>query len=833
MQNDVQTQRPAERVPQAAYRLQFHEGFRIRDALQLVPYLHELGVSHLYSSPLFKARPHSVHGYDTCDFSQVNPELGTESGLAELVEALHARGMGLVLDIVPNHMGVGGPENRWWWDVLTHGRESRFAKFFDIGWESPDPRMRNKVLVPVLRDRYHQVLKKRELQLEPLHGGWVLKYGDSSFPINPSSLKKVKGGLGELNSNPDALDTLIEQQCYRLTSFARASRELNYRHFFSISDLAALRMENEPVFDQVHALVRRWLERGWLDGLRVDHPDGLRDPEQFLRRLRKTAPKAWIVVEKILGAEEFLPISWPVAGDTGYHFLNRAGGLFIDPAGEKPLTDFYAEFTGRSTDYAGLARDKKRLALQTVLAGDVERLAGLLVGIAALHWRYRDFSREELAQAAAELAACFPVYRGYIRDGDGPISQADAQHVATAASQALANRPDLPPELFEFLTDLLLSRLPGELEADFVARFQQLTPPAMAKGVEDNAFYCFNRFVALNEVGGNPARFGISVEEFHRRCGLWQSHWPAAMLATSTHDTKRSEDVRARLSLLSEIPDTWRQIVLHWSALNARHRRDGQPDRNAEYLYYQTLVGAWPLSVERALAYMEKAAREAGEHTSWTNANAGYESALRDFVVGTLDDPQFREALEDFVVPMLQPGYVNSLAQTLLKLTVPGVPDIYQGNELWELSLVDPDNRRPVDFQRRQELMAKVTALSAAEAWQEWDSGMPKLWLLRRVLHLRRRRPELFSPAATYHALCATGGKSRHAVAFKRGENLIAVVPRLVIGLRGDWGDTTLELPPGNWRAEFTGENVAYGPVPLRDLLRAFPVALLVREENP
>ncbi len=832
MSSNSQTKRLAARIAQATYRFQFHEGFQIRDALALVPYLHELGVSHVYASPLFKARPHSTHGYDVCDFNQLNPELGTDAGLAELVGALRARGMGLVIDIVPNHMGIGGPENHWWWDVLTYGRESAFAKFFDIDWEPADARLRGKVLVPILGDRYHRLLEKREIWVEERDGKWLLRHGENLLPLNPRSLKALKGNLEELNSNPSNLHALIEQQCYRLTYFGRANWELNYRRFFHIVEMAALSIENQQVFAEVHGLVRNWLERGWLDGLRVDHPDGLRDPGQFLDRLNEIAPDAWIVVEKILDAGEFLPSSWSVAGDTGYNFINRAGGLFVDPAGEKPLTDFYAEFSGGTTDYGVMAREKKLWVLQNSLAAEVERLTGLLARICRRHWCYGDFSRWELAQALTEMAACFPVYRSYVRSGGAPVSEADLRHIATAASRGLGNRPDLPQELFELLTDLLLLRMPGQVEEDFVARFQQLTPPATAKGVEDCAFYCYNRFVALNEVGGNPGAFGVSVEEFHQECRRWQSRWPATMLASSTHDTKRGEDVRARLSLLSEIPDTWRQIVRHWSAMNARHRTNGQPDRNAEYLYYQTLVGAWPLSVERAVAYMEKAVREAGEHTSWTGKNTAYESALRDFIAASLADSKFREDLESFVAPMLKPGCVNSLAQTLLKLTAPGVPDIYQGNELWDFSLVDPDNRRPVDFPLRQQLMAKVNTLSAAEAWAQWESGLPKLWLLRNVLHLRRRRPELFSPDAAYEGLAATGGKSGHVVAFKRGGNLIAVVPRLIIGLGGDWEDTALELPRGNWQMELTGEKLPHKPALLRDLLRAFPVALLVLEEN-
>jgi len=819
-------------LPRATYRLQFHEGFPLTAARALVPYLHELGISHIYASPLFKARPHSTHGYDTCDFNQLNPELGTEADLEELVSALRARGMGLILDIVPNHMGIGGPENGWWWDVLAHGPESRFAKYFDIDWNPPDPRLRGKVLAPVLNDRYHQVLAKRELQVEMRCDTCLLRYGDNAFPINAQSLKTVKASPEELNANPDALDALIEQQFYRLAWSGRGDSELNYRRFFNITDLPGLCVEHEQVFNQVFALTRQWLERGWLDGLRVDHPDGLRDPEQFLQRLREIAPKAWIVVEKILAPDEFLPTSWPVAGTTGYDFLNQIGGLFVDPTGENPLTDLYFLFGGSTMGYPALARDKKRLVLRTLLAAEVDRLTSLLLRIAASGCHYSDFTHAELCGGLIELIACFPVYRSYARPQIGTVSESDAAYINKAADEARRTRPELPPTLFAFLSQLLLLKHCGDLENEFVARFQQLTSATMAKGVEDTTFYCFNRFVALNEVGGNPGRFGVGAGEFHHFCHRQNSDWPSTMLATSTHDAKRGEDTRARLILLSEMPAIWREAVGRWSAMNKHRRRHGWPDRNAEYLFYQTLVGAWPLSVERALAYMQKASHEAKEYTSWNNCSSDYDSALREFVMATLTDPEFVADVKGFVLPLIKPGCINSLSQTLLKLTAPGIPDIYQGAELWDLNLVDPDNRRPVDFALRQELLAKAAALSAEEAWREWESGLSKLWLIRRVLSLRARRPGLFAAAAEYEAMTAHGQASAHAVVFRRGDSLITLVPRLVIGLQDDWRDTALELPAGTWRNVFTDETMPQGAILISSLLFEFPVALLVREEN-
>jgi (1->4)-alpha-D-glucan 1-alpha-D-glucosylmutase len=823
----------ANRVPRATYRLQLNERFPLREALALVPYLHELGISHIYASPLFRACPHSLHGYDTCDFSQLNLELGTEEDLAELVAALRARRMGLVIDIVPNHMGIGGPENRWWWDVLAHGPQSPFASYFDIDWNPPDPRLRGKVLVPILGDRYNRVLAKRQLQIESREDACLLRYGDNVFPVNAPSWQSLNASQEEINADPAALNALIERQYYRLAWHGRGDSELNYRRFFNITTLPGLRMEDERVFRQAFALTGQWLQRGWLDGLRVDHPDGLRDPEEFLLRLKEMAPNTWIVVEKILGQDESLPATWPVAGTTGYDFLNRVGDLFVDPQGEKPLGDVYRMVSGSDPDYPEVARDKKRLVSRSLLAAEVERLTGLLLRIAAAGWLYCDFTHGEMACALIEFTAYFPVYRSYVRPGHGAVTATDARYIRIAAQEARRNQPDLPPDLFEFLTNLLLLKQPGSLEDEFVGRFQQFSAAVMAKGLEDTAFYCFNRFVALNEVGGNPGRFGIGIDEFHQSCRARQSHWPASMLSTSTHDTKRSEDVRARLCLLSEMPREWRGAVDRWSAMNRRHRRNGWPDRNAEYLYYQTLVGAWPLPTERAVAYMEKAAHEAKEHTRAALGDPEYDQALREFVTATLADLDFVADLAGFAAPLVKPGCINSLTQTLFKLTAPGVPDFYQGAELWDLSLVDPDNRRQVDFAVRKELLAEAATLSAQEAWQEWESGLPKLWLIRRVLNFRSQRPDLFAISAQYEPMAARGRAAAHAIAFKRGENLIALAPRLVIALHDDWGDTLLEMPPGAWRNQLTDETAPQGAAPLSALLGKFPVALLAREEIP
>ena len=720
-------------VPRATYRLQFHERFRLSDALALVPYLHELGISHVYASPLLKARPHSTHGYDVFDFSRLNPELGAEEDLARLAAALRERGMGLVLDIVPNHMGIDGPGNRWWWDVLAHGQDSPFARHFDIDWQSSDPRLRGKVLAPVLDAPYQRVLGQGGLQLHFDGQTFTLRYGELQFPLAPNSLSGLLApdaanseGIRRLNASPDALDALLRQQHYRLTCWQNADTESNYRRFFNVSTLAGLRAEDPGVFNEIHHRVLAWHQRGWVAGWRIDHIDGLRDPHEYLDRLHSRTPRAWMVVEKILGPGEGLPDSWPVAGTTGYDFLTRATGLFVDPAGERPLTDFYARFTGQAADYPALAREKKRLALRQLLNAELNRLAALVLQIAARHWRVRDFSPDEWRAGLIELIACLPIYRTYARPEAGQIREADAALISEAVAAARRGQPALDPGLFGFLGDLMRFRLPGDLEAEFLARFQQVTGPAMAKGVEDTALYCFNRFIALNEVGGDPAQFGTSVEEFHRACAQAQTRWPHSLLATSTHDSKFSEDVRARLALLSEIPQPWTAAVGRWAALNERHRRGGLPDRDIEYRFYQTLVGAWPLEPERALACLDKAACEAKVHTTWGRRNHPYDEALAAFINGALSDPQFTGDLERFVAGLAEAGYLNSLAQTLLKLTAPGVPDFYQGCELWDFSLTDPDNRLPVDFQRRQRAMAEIVSLPAGEVWRRRAEGWPE-----------------------------------------------------------------------------------------------------------
>jgi (1->4)-alpha-D-glucan 1-alpha-D-glucosylmutase len=824
---------PAPRAPRATYRLQFHKAFTLPHALELVPYLHDLGVSHVYASPLLKARPGSTHGYDVTDPTQLNPELGSERDLRALIGALHAHGMGLILDIVPNHMAINEPGNRWWWDLLRHGRASRFAAWFDIDWESPDPDLHGRILVPVLGHPYPEVLQRGELTLAADSAGAILRYFDHSFPLDPASLPH--GGLSvdalaHLNSDRGALDRLVQRQHYRLAHWQEGDSRLNYRRFFSITHLAGIRIELPEVFTATHERILAWYRDGLIDGLRIDHPDGLRDPWLYLQRLHQTAPDAWITVEKILEPGEDLPPDWPVAGTTGYDFIQNLGSLFIDPAGCEPLTGFYARFTGEPTDFAEIVREKKRLVLRELLIAEVSRLTALLGQLQTRASLPLSFQPEDIRMALVEWIACFPVYRTYVRADAGSLSEPDRFRVRQASEAARAIQPRLAP-LFDLLEHLLLLGSPEPVAVDFVMRFQQLSGPAMAKGLEDTAFYCFNRFIALNEVGGDPADFGAGPDAFHEACRKTRANWPRTMLATSTHDTKRSEDVRARLYALSEIPSEWAEAVQRWSALNERHRTGPHPDRNAEYLLYQTLAGAWPISTTRAVDYMEKAAREARQHTTWTQPDAAFEDALKRFVTAILEEPEFTQDLERFVQPLVEAGYLNSLAQTLIKLTAPGVPDLYQGTELWDFSLVDPDNRRAVDFQQRQCLMRAMEAMNPEAIWHRRPEGLPKLWLIRNVLALRARAPALFDGAASHRPLKAGGSKAHHVVAFERAGALISIVPRLVLKLSGDWADTRLTLPAGTWLNAFTGETWPAGPASLAALTRRFPIALLQKSE--
>jgi (1->4)-alpha-D-glucan 1-alpha-D-glucosylmutase len=876
-------------VPRATYRLQLRPEFGFDDAAELADYLLALGVSHVYLSPILEATPGSTHGYDVVNPGRLRAELGGEAGYARLSRELERVQLEQLLDIVPNHMAIG-PQNPWWCDVLENGPSSYYAPYFDVEWSVPEERLRDKVLLPILGDHSGRVIEAGELKLERDGAGFRLRYHEHTTPAAPRSLSELlsraaaRAGSSELafiadahaalplptktsrevqdrrhrdkevlkrllaraietdpalaeaidtellalNSDPDALDAFLSRQNYRLAYWRAAARDLGYRRFFDVSSLVGTAVENPHVFTATHAMIKRLLDQGSVRGLRVDHIDGLRAPADYLARLRALAGDAWIVVEKILEPGEELRSDWPVDGTTGYDFLNQVAGLWVDAEALPALTDFYGAFAGTAIDYPALVRDTKRAVLNGLLGSDLNRLTAQMLAICENHRRFRDYSRHEVHEVLREVLVCFPVYRAYAEPERGRIGDDDVAAVRSAVAAAKAARPDLDADLFDFAEAILTLSSTGEAETELVARFQQTSGPVMAKGVEDTAFYAYLPFVALNEVGGAPDHV-TSVEEFHRTSGARQQRHPRSMLATSTHDTKRSEDVRARLSLLSEIPDDWQAAVRRWSAHCERYRRGDAPSRNAEYLLYQSLVGAFPLSVERAQAYLLKAVREEKRQTSWTEPDAEYEAALGAFIEGAMNDAELLADVERFTRPLIEPGRINSLSQTLLKLAAPGVPDLYQGTELWEHSLVDPDNRRPVDYALRRRLLAECDGLEPEQVLARSDEGLPKLWLISRVLRFRARAEQHFDERASYEPLFAQGPRARHVVAFQRGSGLIAVVQRLPLRRGGDFSETTLELPSGSFRSVLSGETHAGGPRPLAALLARFPVELLER----
>ncbi|MFB9236469.1 malto-oligosyltrehalose synthase [Plantactinospora siamensis] len=753
-------------VVRATYRVQVRPSFDLDAAAELTGYLGRLGASHLYSAPLLAATPGSEHGYDVVHPGRVNPELGGAEALDRLVGVLRAAGLGLVVDIVPNHLGVAVPAaNPAWWDVLRRGRDSAYADWFDIDWS------RGRLLLPVLADDPDALDELRVVEGE-------LRYFEHRFPVADGT------GAGSPREVHD-------RQHYELVSWRRGDAELNYRRFFAVSDLAGVRVEDPAVFAATHAEILRWVEAGLADGIRVDHPDGLRDPAGYLARLRAAAPGIWLVVEKILEPGEELP-AWPVDGTTGYDALADVCGLFVDPAAEADFTALDTRLCGVATSWPELTHRTKRAAATRLLAAELARLARLVP----------DLSAEVAGDAIAELAANFPVYRGYPPEG--------GRDLARARAEAGRRRPELVPAL-----DLLTRRLRTP-DDELAARFPQFSGAVMAKGVEDTAFYRWSRFVALNEVGGSPARFGVSVPAFHRAAGARQYRWPAGMTALSTHDTKRGEDVRARLAVLAELPGDWAETVQRWSAAHPL------PDPAFGHLVWQTVVGAWPIERERLHAYLVKAAREAATATSWTDPDPDFEAALHALVDRIYDDAYLRAEVASFADRITPYGWSNALGQKLVQLTMPGVPDVYQGTELWDNSLVDPDNRRPVDFAGRARLLERLDGgwLPPVD-----DTGAVKLLVTSRALRLRRDAPQLFTG---YREVPVRGPAADHVIAFDRG-GAITVATRLPMLLRrrGGWGDTSISLMVNNATESFTRRVYAGPRIALADLLDRYPVALL------
>ena len=880
------------RIPSSTYRLQLHRGFTFDDAIKAADYLQALGVSHVYCSPYLQAAPGSTHGYDVVDHQRVNDELGGEEGHKRFCQRLKELGLGQVLDIVPNHMALG-MQNQYWWDVLENGQSSRYATWFDIDWRLVAMKLQNKILIPVLGNQYGHALTAGQILVEHNCERFQVRYIDNLFPMAPRSLsillskaaeyakndtmsfiadsfsrlpspestdrevatarhrdKTVIYGLlkrlceespeavaaidqavSELNVDYDALDQLLNQQQYRLAYWRMADHELGYRRFFDVNTLIGLRTERAHVFETTHRKTLEWLANGVLDGVRVDHPDGLRDPEQYFKRLRSRAPDAWIVGEKILEPGEFLRERWPIDGTSGYDFLNVCNSLLAYGNGLKELTDVYRDFTSEPLDFGALIHEKKLNVELVALGSEVNRLTSLFVEICENNRDRRDYTREEIRRALREVAACFAVYRTYVVPEREQILSEDRARIDQAVSQAKKRTNDPDPGVLDFIGDVLALRSRGDLETEFLMRFQQFTSPVMAKGVEDTAFYCFNRMIGLNEVGGAPDCDGLTVAEFHEYCAKMQATHPQTMTTLSTHDTKRADDVRARLAAITEIPGRWKAAVNRWSRANSQFQTGAYPDRNTEYFLYQTMVGAWPISADRLIAYMEKAMREAKQQTSWTQPNKEFEEALKTFIERILESQAFVTELERFVGRVLEAGRMNSLAQTLLKYTAPGVPDTYQGGELWDLSLVDPDNRRPVDYDLRREMLNELrSGMEVDEIMRRMNSGMPKLFVTHHALSLRREHPEWFGVDAAYTPLVADGSKSEHLIGFMRGDSVAALVPRWPLRLGGNWAATTVELPAGEWKNVLTRETVTGGRLRVESLIRRFPVALLTRE---
>ena len=882
---------PAPSIPDSTYRLQITPRFTLHDAADLVPYLHALGVSHLYSSPILRARAGSEHGYDVIDPGAIDPQRGGEEGFAALSAALAEHGMGLLLDVVPNHMAAS-PENPWWRDLLARGPASPHARVFDVDWEAPG--LEGKVLLPVLGEPYGEALERGDLQLVLEGGEASVAYHEHRFPLSPETAAEAEVLASHAGSpgHADALDRVLARQRYRLAWWRLGSEHLDYRRFFDVHELAGVRVEDPAVLEETHRRVLELWRSGRLHGLRIDHVDGLRDPEGYLRRLRDLLTGAvrgdadaavespYVVVEKILAGDEELPDGWACHGTTGYEAMNAINGLFVEPAGLAALDRVYRARAGVAERFPAMRAARKRQVLAELFGAEVGRLVRALADLAAAHRVARDLPLASLRDALVEVTACLPVYRTYA-DERGP-SAADAARLDQAFAQARGRADTDPvlPRALDFLEQVLHLRPPPELAArrgewlDFVRLWQQTSGAVTAKGLEDTALYVHARLIALNDVGGEPP--GIeppgNAGAFHERNRRRRERWPAALTCTSTHDSKRSEDVAARIDVLSEIPAEWEKRLARWTELAAPHRRalaDGRvaPDATEELFLYQTLLGAWPLAeeewppfVERMEAYVRKALREAKRSSSWLAPDEAYEEAAIGFARELLEAGKESAFLTDFreLVERVAPfGAWGSLAQLVLKVASPGVPDFYQGTELWDLSLVDPDNRRAVDFARRRELLAELQrrhreedrAALLAALLAEWRDGRVKLYTTWRALEARRADPELFL-RGDYQVVTPEGARARNQVAFARrheGRWLLAVVPRWLTGIVGAqqppvgasvWADTWLPLPegaPARWR-DAIGEGACEsegGRLTAGSVLAAFPVALLVGRERP
>lgn len=892
----------------ATYRLQFREGVDFAKAAGLAPYLAGLGISHLYASPILRAVPGSTHGYDTASYDQIERNLGGADGFRAMVAALHAEKIGVILDFVPNHMGAS-PSNPWWRDVLEWGAQSPYSHYFDIDWSAP------KLLIPVLGEPYGAALDRGAfgLYFDSNDGGISLTTGGLKLPISPPAYATIlakaddvfadltnrfavatpetsaelKTELAQRAREPgqkqalasaiayvagdrDAIHALHEAQAWRLAYWRAARETLTYRRFFEVADLVGVRMEQPSVFEDAHRLMVQLIEDDAIDGLRLDHVDGLADPLSYVRRLRDATPGKNIIllVEKILGSAEELRADWPIEGTTGYEFIRSLGGLLTDSAGEVALTAAYHDFIGETLDYAAQLSATKRHIFVRNLAGELDVLTGLASGLAQADLSTRDFGRDTLRRAIIEMATSLPVYRTYV-DVEGPRAEDEAL-IAEAETKAKSTREVEDDAAIDFIARIWRLQLDDPAQRaealTFATRFQQTTGPLMAKAVEDTLFFRYNRLIALNEVGGSPDAFGCSIQRFHDDMQARREHQPLGLLATSTHDTKRGEDARARLYAFSEDPGSWAQCVTRWHEMNAVLRTNIDntpvPGPNEEWMFYQALAGAWPFQIDitdapaltaladRMAAFMQKATREAKLRTSWTAPDEPYEQAVEDFVRGVLDAGKSRAFLEDFASAQAKlqvSGALNSLTQTLLKLTAPGVPDMYQGAEFWELSLVDPDNRRPVDFNARKYALDSEV-VDAGSLLGDWKGGAIKLAIVKAALAARRAKPALFT-GGVYTPLAVHGAQGERVVAFLREDGAdaaIVIAPVRARALLADsavplippdaWDDTTVSVPPGlkdlTWLNVLTAEacRVEADGIRVADALVRLPVALLVAD---
>ncbi|MEY2936842.1 MAG: hypothetical protein RL033_7591 [Pseudomonadota bacterium] len=861
---------PPSAQPRATYRIQLTPQFGFAELTATLPYLAQLGVSHVYLSPCLEAVPGSSHGYDVTDPRQVRQDFGGEAARAAAFEACRRHGLGVLLDIVPNHMAASARSNPWWRDLLRWGRASAYARYFDVDWTRHDGR----VLLPILSGN-RAALSAEEIRLElgaeglelrvqqhalpvaaralplvfselvpeqapslppllaqlerpsdaPSHPEWLAVERALSDSLRDQPQRAVAAALlARLNADPERLRAVLEAQHYRLGFWRAGLDEINYRRFFDINELAALRVEDQDVFDAVHVQIRGWLAAGEVAGVRVDHPDGLKDPEQYFERLRALAEGRWVVAEKILTGDERLPLSFQVDGTTGYDFLNVVSRLFVDPSAEHALTRAYCRLAELpSYDVQRAMRAAKARALRELFGAEVAALTARALPACQVE-RGRAFGAGDVQRALVALLTSLPVYRTYLRPGRA-ASDADVQCLESARRHAVAQQPELAP-LFARLLDLLLGTGGAARHDELATAFQQLSGPAMAKGLEDTLLYDDARLLALNEVGGDPGRFGGSVEEFHDHCRQIQLHWPRTLLTSSTHDTKRSEDVRLRIALLSEVPEEWSRWAEAWMKRARALPGGASADPRTLYFLLQTLVGAWPIAQERLQIYLLKAVREAKAWTSWLSPDLPREAALVELTGALLADSELNAEMSAFV-HRLQPAFErHTLALSLLKLTAPGVPDIYQGTELWDFSLADPDNRRPVDFRHRQRLLDSWADAASGSTPPVGGQGEVKLWAIARMLRLRRERPECFDPRGAYAPLAVEGDERQRVVAFQRGDDVFCIAPRLTLGL-DSWGDTRVRLPRGQFIDVFSGARIDNGQ--LQSLLQHFPVALLVR----